>query len=719
MRKSLLLLAALGLTQAAARPITLQTPRGTVALEPSTLRVELRQGARQVLLAQGTSPNTIQALQTSATSSTWRWPERHLVIKASVQNGTLQVRVRAEQPTTLRWPILPFQDQQALILPQGSGRFIPLNRPDLLADIDGLNTTEDLNMPFVALKGVQGIQTWHLGTPFHNTLKLQPARLALQHEFLNRQGPEEQTYELTLTPGKTPIEPALVFRASLQRSGHFRSFADKVRTSPDAEKLKGALFAYLWGSGVIGTQDVRPDGWTRLLRGLTTSTPGQSLLKLMDADTRNQLQQAASSGEMNAYVRRTLVEGINQATTRGPYVNRSAAACLTALQRLFPGVFVPGTSGGQGASLALLDDLKAAGIDRARLAVQDASDTARHPDVVQRARALGYLMGPYDSYESVHPRSWAGSDRTWPTAQLPAPAYEEGGIMNKQGQYVTGFQGVGRTLNAAYAFPFFQKRVQQNLAAAPYNYYFLDVDATANVQEDYNPRHPSSMAEQVEARRKRLKGLSDRHLVVGSEGGSYLFADLIHVGEGYLTPALGRWVDPDLADKKSPYFLGRYYPAAQPDVFFKSVPLKPSLMDRYGNAAFQLPLYEAALHDSVINTNHWLTSANKFSNLKAAMRARSFLYLEPLQFHISRDSFPQDRAEIVAYSRRFSPLHRTYGTAPLSDFQWLTGDRQVQRSVFQAGRKRLTVVANFRSAPFVYQGHTIAPQDVLTIEDVR
>ena len=68
------------------------------------------------------------------------------------------------------------------------------------------------------------------------------------------------------------------------------------------------------------------------------------------------------------------------------------------------------------------------------------------------------------------------------------------------------------------------------------------------------------------------------------------------------TPVMG-WVDPDLQkNANSPYFLGRWYPAEQPETFFKPVELKPAYAELYFAPATRLPLYQTVFH--VLDLGH-------------------------------------------------------------------------------------------------------------------
>ncbi len=69
-------------------------------------------------------------------------------------------------------------------------------------------------------------------------------------------------------------------------------------------------------------------------------------------------------------------------------------------------------------------------------------------------------------------------------------------------------------------------------------------------------------------------------MVVGSEGGSILFADVIDFGHGVHTPYIGH-LDPAFTNPASPSFLGRHWPPDLPELWFKPVPVPPGLKTPY------------------------------------------------------------------------------------------------------------------------------------------
>jgi hypothetical protein len=101
------------------------------------------------------------------------------------------------------------------------------------------------------------------------------------------------------------------------------------------------------------------------------------------------------------------------------------------------------------------------------------------------------------------------------------------------------------------------------------------------------------------------------------------------------------WEEPEHRDRASPCFQGGYWPPEAPAIQFKAMKLKP---------------------DSV------------------------------RPYFLSRDRLAESEARIVANYRFFGPFHRAFGSARMTAFDWLDGNRLVQRTTFDGG---LELIANF------------------------
>ena len=146
-------------------------------------------------------------------------------------------------------------------------------------------------------------------------------------------------------------------------------------------------------------------------------------------------------------------------------------------------------NGGDGLSVKLLERFSKNGLDRLWLGADSWQDGFRHPDAVAKAKQLGYLVGPYDSYHSIH---HPNEKNTWETAQFDLSLYESGGIVNADGTKSGGFKKKGYHLSPLVAQPYVENRVNGIVAQMPtdFNSWFIDCDAYGELFDDYSPSHP-------------------------------------------------------------------------------------------------------------------------------------------------------------------------------------------------------------------------------------
>ena len=364
---------------------------------------------------------------------------------------------------------------------------------------------------------------------------------------------------------------------------------------------------------------------------------------------------------------------------------------------------------GDGVSKAMLDTLGKSGLARLWLGTDGWEPLRKNPDAIRKAKELGYLIAPYDSYHSIHAPT-ANMDESWETAQFDKKLYETGAIERWNGKKRTGFQGKGYLLSPLVAQPYVEKRVSGLMQQFQCNSWFIDCDAFGEVFEDYSRFHSATQEEDALARLKRMAWIRDTyHVVIGSEGGSAYAASTIHYAQGMMTGVIG-YNDPDLKNPASPYFLGKYAPSGAPKIFFMQVPLKPTFYPIHFDPRYRLPLYEAVFHDSVIATHHWSAPTLKFKGVVKERSLLELLYNVPPLYHLNQKEFRQNGARIVAHCRDFDKLHRELGLLPMTGFQWLTGDRRVQRTVFG---DRVELVANFGETPFSYRGKAVLGKSLL------
>ena len=677
----------------------------------------------------------------------WRFPNRFLTVRFELIEESLSVEFVHDKQTSdtfgLTWPVIEDSESlRAYILPLFEGSYVPkddVTWQDFLANRGPINTTAGLSMPFWGLDFTDRTLTYILTHPFNNRIRFNQTTasalgMAVSHAFTPNW--EQRSYGLHISLGAaSPVAPAKQYRRWLQQNTEFVSFAEKIEKTPAAEKLLGAAHVYLWGGKLLSEHDVTD--WKTFATKLKGDSKIATRIRAqLNTETRDALQEIVQSDYTSKYVRRVVSRAISEQLENRDFYDSSIWAgvpltpeaeklisrdvsmlSLTELYRrnclVFYAVFSETLrhpdEWGDGLSLKLLEQLTENGLDRLWLGVDSWQDGFRHPTAVAKAKALGYLVGPYDSYHSIH---HPDEKDTWETAQFDLSLYETGAIVNADGTKNRGFKKKGYHLSPLVAQPYVENRVNGILEQmqSDFNTWFIDCDAYGELFDDYSTSHPATQLDDMNARLRRMAWIRDTHnMVVGSEGGAAYAASTIHFAHGMTVPVIG-WGDPDMKSKTSPYYVGGYWPPEGPAIHIKQVPLKPNYLYHYYDPRFRLPLYQIVFHDSVITTHHWGSGSLKFENAIGTLALLEQLYNVPPLYHLNIEEFSKHKAWIKRHYAFFSPLHRQIGGQAMTDFEWLSDDRLVQRTEFG---NIVEIFANFGTDAFGYESLIIPGRSVV------
>ena len=618
---------------------------------------------------------------------------------------------KADESGTFTWRIPPGSD--AFILPLAGGVLVETSNVQLMRWLRQGSPWDISELPLIGVRYGQRTAVVIMPWPHYATLVVAD-QMGVRFSFPPGRNNSTPCDIVALWQGNNPLEVAQAFRKWRESGAETgaiprpRPLRRKAMELPAVAGLFGAPHIYLWGPALFSRHDVDRDKWIPLARTLRDSpldTFAGRLKARFSPGQRKSLDDLAKAEWPEKHLTLDLAAAIDTAlpglamlnlprdTAPDEIVRRNSQA----LARAVDGMVHPPASWGDGFSRPMLEELRAAGVNRALLLLSDLYGRSPRPDLAARARELGFLIGPYDSYHSIHDPG-APPDATWETAQFGKAAFESGRVMNLDGSGHQGFKGRGFHFSPIAALPYCINRVTNLLTQTPFSAWFVDCDATAECFDDYSPGHPASRVDDINARRKRLRWLGgDKKLVVGSEGGSVLFADVIHFGHGIQTPYLGH-LAPEFKDPQSPHFLGYFWPSDTPANSFKSIPVPPGLMTPYFDPRVRLPLYQAALGDEIVVSHHWSFDSMKLGNVSALRELMELLYMVPPMYHLNRETWPERREQIVRHFAYWSPLHRELATAQLIRFDWLTPDRLLQRTTFRSSQGEVTMTVNFSTA---------------------
>ena len=673
----------------------------------------------------------------------WKLPDHFLTLRFELIGEFLAVEFiqndRTGNASHLTWPVIEdFPSLHAYILPFFEGSYVPkddVTWQDFLSEQGPINTTAGLSMPFWGLDLGDRTLTYILTNPFNNQIRFNKtltSGLGMQVSHTFTPNWERKRYGLHISLGTaSPVEPAKQYRRWLQQNAEFVTFTEKIQKTPAAEKLLGAAHIYLWGGKLLSQYDVTD--WKAFATKLHSD---DKVATQLNTEAQKAIREIAQSAHASKYSRRVVSRAISEHLEKQDFYNPSAWAAVlltseakTLISRdvsmlslpelyrrnclLFYAAFSDALrhpdEWGDGLSVKLLEQFAENGLDRLWLGIDSWQDGFRHPTAVAKAKALGYLIGPYDSYHSIH---HPNEQDTWETAQFDLSLYETGGIVKADGTKSRGFKQKGYHLSPLVAQPYVENRVNAILTQMPsdFNTWFIDCDAYGELFDDYSSSHPATQLDDMNARLARIAWIRDTHnMVVGSEGGAAYAAATLHFAHGMTVPVIG-WGDPDMKSKTSPYYIGGYWPPEGPAIHIKQVPLKPNYLYRYYDPRFRLPLYQIVFHGSVVTTNHWGSGSLKFENAIETLALLELLYNVPPLYHLNIEEFSRHKAWIKRHYAFFSPLHRQIGGKPMTDFEWLSDDRQVQRTEFG---NIVEIYANFGTDPFTYKDVAIPRRSVV------
>lgn len=703
-RRSLIFIATL-LNISPVSAVLLQQGDVQFDIDPATLQIS----ANTVVVNNPQQEQKVSELQHSSLQANWRWPERGIQITAKPDGPDLHLTISSDRPQSLNWFTMP-SHFSTLQLPVGEGSRIPLDNAQwqtyLTTALSSIDTNFDLKLPFWGLEQNEKTYSWLLLSPFSNQLAFAKVdkQLTMQgsHEF-NRFN-QQQSFDVLLHVGTTPLSGAIRYREYLQRSGQFSSLRDKIATVPEGKKLIGATHIYLWGNTLLAQEDIK--NWPGLIGYLQSSAGAQIWQKMVPEDKKAiEKLQGRAPGD---WQKLSVTEAINRALVAlvpldsspdSPsflLAQKQQAVKVRQLAQQSLGQFLaPPEQWGPGLSDPVITSLQHAGLERLWLGTDNWTVDFLHPQAVKRAKESGYLVGSYDSYDTGIP---PGVNDSWLTAQLPGELTKKCAIVRADGTKLPGFGGDGYYLNPGCVLPYSQVRMRELIQLTGLNSLFLDVDGTGMVSDDYQPEHPTSAAQMAADRNARMAWFSDTlKLPLGSEDGNAVTARHIMFAHGTETWGFG-WGDKDMRqNKESPYYLGIWWPSAQPATFFSPAKVKPLYRTVVFDPRYRLPLYQAVFHDAVIATHHWTFDNLKFSDVKTTRALLSQLYNTPPLFNLSRSTLKARLPEIIKADASFRVVHQVLWDKALTGFSWLDKDGWVQQTTFSDGS---VLTANFGESAF-------------------
>jgi hypothetical protein len=246
--------------RAQGKSYTLRNNRWSVRIIPEQLGVwgvPAGVNSELVLASPKSAPERVENLKASKDRLSWRMPERELTVEMRLSGTELFVRFTTAREQELEWPVTGADPTAvAAIYPESEGLYIPVDDPfwvQLKTADDCRDTYGGISMPFWGFQFERATIAYLLTNDLRSRLCFDNSNgklfLKTSHEFLKRDAFPAYEVKIALT-GNSPIAPAAFYRDWLIKTHAHVSWAEKLKRTPEAAKLFGAMHAYLWGDGM-------------------------------------------------------------------------------------------------------------------------------------------------------------------------------------------------------------------------------------------------------------------------------------------------------------------------------------------------------------------------------------------------------------------------------------------------------------------------------------
>ena len=353
--------------------------------------------------------------------------------------------------------------------------------------------------------------------------------------------------------------------------------------------------------------------------------------------------------------------------------------------------------------LRIMTDMKNAGLEKAIVGLFFKGDCWASAGL----KELGYLVTKYDNFSDILPGDIVPlipkfRIRECDYTERRARGWPQDVRVNRDGSLcgawaLRGTDGAMHSQNsmcARQAAIAAHKEVGEYAGRYGCNAWFIDVIG-CGLQECHSPVHPMTRRESRGYIVDTLESMMDASLVSGTEEGVEFCVPSLCYAEGRMSPQQYRIDFWESGRKKA-----HLYTANEHEPVFDRFMLNP---------AYRVPLWEMVYHDCTVSYWYWGDSSNCCMELLPRRDLFNALYGTPPLYSFHTGEWPQIRDRVLASQERACRVARRVGWEAMTDFEYLTEDKLIQRTVFSDGT---IVTANFSDEPYCLEdGTQLAPGD--------
>ncbi len=353
------------------------------------------------------------------------------------------------------------------------------------------------------------------------------------------------------------------------------------------------------------------------------------------------------------------------------------------------------------ALLSVAADLSASGVDRAMFGIFFDEDSRYVKPLWER---YGYIATQYDNYNDVlnpsclplipknRVKSCGYTRRRMKDYPSGVSVTEDGGLAPAWA--LRGYDGrmyPQNTLCPRVAAERMREEIPEIIREYPcYAGRFIDVYG-GSVNACYSEVHPVTEEECLQVKKEAFRFLGDIGLVGGTEDGFEELVDTVAYTEGLHSPVYFRIED-----------AGRNH--AKPYTPVQTAHIRRHMVD----PASRVPLWQLLYHDAVLSFPYWGDSTASAPSLVREKILFACLFGAPPLYSFTVKNYAVYKAEILESYHKIGGVLKYTAFLPMTDYQVLSEDRMLLRSVFG---DRYEVIANFAETEAVYCGKSIAAKD--------
>lgn len=356
--------------------------------------------------------------------------------------------------------------------------------------------------------------------------------------------------------------------------------------------------------------------------------------------------------------------------------------------------------------LSVAGDLHEAGIDRALMGLLFAADSKYVEPLYKK---YGYISTQYDNYNDVFNPAMlekvpSNRARNCDYTARRMKDYPAGVQITPSGRLaeawaLKGFDGVmypQNTLCPKIAAQRIKEEIPEIIKEYPYyKGRFIDVYG-CRLGECHSEEHPLTMYDTWKVKNGAFESIEDMGLITGTENGFDGIIEHLGYTEGLHSPVILQI--PDSGRKHANMFNDE-----QTEHIGREM-MQPSR---------RVPLWQLVYHDAMMTFPYWGDSTE--SSPKYTQRRVLFacLFGCPPLYSFKVSDYERLKPAIIDSYKRIGEVHSKVATLKMTDYEVLSDDYMLQRSVF--GNK-YEIIVNFSDTECEYNGKTVGAQDMLFYE---